>query len=49
VKRSGHRRGSWGTALANLLAKKGIDVTIWSFEADVAAAINSRSTATRAT
>ncbi|MBV9110265.1 MAG: hypothetical protein JO306_12715, partial [Gemmatimonadetes bacterium] len=21
--------GSWGTALANLLAKKGIDTTLW--------------------
>jgi glycerol-3-phosphate dehydrogenase (NAD(P)+) len=33
--------GSWGTALANLLAKQGCDVVIWSFEADVADAINS--------
>ncbi|HUF49221.1 MAG TPA: NAD(P)H-dependent glycerol-3-phosphate dehydrogenase [Longimicrobiales bacterium] len=32
--------GSWGTALANLLAKKGHAVTVWSFEPDVAAAIN---------
>ncbi|HSJ08851.1 MAG TPA: NAD(P)H-dependent glycerol-3-phosphate dehydrogenase [Longimicrobiales bacterium] len=32
--------GSWGTALANLLAKKGHDVTIWSFEADVTESIN---------
>jgi glycerol-3-phosphate dehydrogenase (NAD(P)+) len=32
--------GSWGTALANLLAGKGLPVTIWSFEPDVAAAIN---------
>jgi glycerol-3-phosphate dehydrogenase (NAD(P)+) len=32
--------GSWGTALANLLADKGCDVTLWSFEPDVAAAIN---------
>jgi glycerol-3-phosphate dehydrogenase (NAD(P)+) len=32
--------GSWGTALANLLAGKGQDVTIWSYEADVADAIN---------
>jgi glycerol-3-phosphate dehydrogenase (NAD(P)+) len=32
--------GSWGTALANLLAKKGTPVRIWSYEADVAAAIN---------
>jgi glycerol-3-phosphate dehydrogenase (NAD(P)+) len=27
--------GSWGTALASLLAKQGHDVTIWSFEAEV--------------
>ncbi len=32
--------GSWGTALANLLAAKGNAVTIWSYEADVADAIN---------
>jgi glycerol-3-phosphate dehydrogenase (NAD(P)+) len=32
--------GSWGTTLANLLAKKGHDVRMWSFEADVTAAIN---------
>lgn len=32
--------GSWGTALANLLAKKGNDVIVWSFEADVTDAIN---------
>lgn len=32
--------GSWGTALANLLAKKGHAVTVWSFESDVADAIN---------
>ena len=32
--------GSWGTALANLLAKKGHTVRMWSYEADVAAAIN---------
>jgi len=31
--------GSWGTALANLLAKKGIGTTLWSFEPDVAEAI----------
>ena len=34
--------GNWGTALANLLAKKGCAVTIWSFEADVAEGINQR-------
>jgi len=32
--------GSWGTTLANLLAKKGHEVVLWSFERDVAAAIN---------
>jgi glycerol-3-phosphate dehydrogenase (NAD(P)+) len=32
--------GSWGTALANLLAAKGNSVTIWSFEEDVADSIN---------
>ncbi|MGQ0560455.1 MAG: NAD(P)H-dependent glycerol-3-phosphate dehydrogenase [Gemmatimonadota bacterium] len=32
--------GSWGTTLANLLAKKGHDVRIWSYEPDVARAIN---------
>jgi glycerol-3-phosphate dehydrogenase (NAD(P)+) len=32
--------GSWGTALANLLAKKGHRVRVWSFETDVAESIN---------
>jgi glycerol-3-phosphate dehydrogenase (NAD(P)+) len=32
--------GSWGTALANLLAKQGHDVCIWSYESDVADSIN---------
>lgn len=32
--------GSWGTALANLLAGKGLPVIVWSFEADVADDIN---------
>ncbi|MEO5510371.1 MAG: NAD(P)H-dependent glycerol-3-phosphate dehydrogenase, partial [Longimicrobiales bacterium] len=32
--------GSWGTALANLLAKKGHTVRMWSFELDVADTIN---------
>lgn len=32
--------GSWGTALAALLAEKGHEVTIWSREAEVAEAIN---------
>jgi glycerol-3-phosphate dehydrogenase (NAD(P)+) len=31
--------GSWGTALANLLAKKGVDTILWSFEPEVAAGI----------
>ncbi len=29
--------GSWGTALANLLAKKGLDVILWVYEEDLAA------------
>jgi glycerol-3-phosphate dehydrogenase (NAD(P)+) len=33
--------GSWGTALANLLAKKGVDTVLWSFEHDVADSIRS--------
>lgn len=32
--------GSWGTTLANLLAKKGRRVRLWSFETDVTEAIN---------
>ncbi len=32
--------GSWGTALANLLAKKGHQTTVWSYESEVADAIN---------
>ncbi|MBW2503743.1 MAG: glycerol-3-phosphate dehydrogenase, partial [Deltaproteobacteria bacterium] len=28
--------GSWGTTLANLLAKKGYDVRLWVYEADLA-------------
>lgn len=32
--------GSWGTALAFLLADKGEDVTIWAYEPDCADAIN---------
>jgi glycerol-3-phosphate dehydrogenase (NAD(P)+) len=32
--------GSWGTTLGNLLAKKGHDVAIWSYETDVATDIN---------
>ena len=29
--------GSWGTTLANLLAKKGHNVTLWAYEADLVA------------
>ncbi|PLX89631.1 MAG: glycerol-3-phosphate dehydrogenase, partial [Desulfuromonas sp.] len=29
--------GSWGTALANLLAKKSLSVTLWAYEADLVA------------
>ena len=32
--------GAWGTALAQTLASSGRDVTLWSFEADCADAIN---------
>lgn len=32
--------GTWGTAIANLLAKKGYVVRLWSFEPDVATTIN---------
>jgi glycerol-3-phosphate dehydrogenase (NAD(P)+) len=32
--------GAWGTALANVLAKKGIATTLWSYERDVAEGIN---------
>jgi glycerol-3-phosphate dehydrogenase (NAD(P)+) len=32
--------GSWGTALANLLAGKGMPTTVWSYETDVAEDIN---------
>lgn len=32
--------GSWGTALANLLARKGVATILWSFEPEVAEAIN---------
>jgi glycerol-3-phosphate dehydrogenase (NAD(P)+) len=34
--------GSWGTALADLLARKGMPVRIWAFERSVAEAINER-------
>ncbi|HET8654672.1 MAG TPA: NAD(P)H-dependent glycerol-3-phosphate dehydrogenase [Longimicrobiaceae bacterium] len=32
--------GSWGTALANLLAKKDLETVVWSYEPEVAAAID---------
>lgn len=32
--------GSWGTALANLLAARGTETVVWSYEADVADDIN---------
>lgn len=31
--------GSWGTALANLLAQKGVDTILWSYEPEVATGI----------
>ncbi len=34
--------GSWGTTLANLLAKKGGEVRLWALEPEVAAAMNER-------
>jgi glycerol-3-phosphate dehydrogenase (NAD(P)+) len=34
--------GSWGTTLANLLAKKGHEVRLWSYEEDVTESINER-------
>ena len=34
--------GSWGTALAGLLAGKGHEVRLWSYEPDVADSINTR-------
>lgn len=34
--------GSWGTALANVLASKGIDTILWAHELEVSESINSR-------
>ncbi|MDX2191909.1 MAG: NAD(P)H-dependent glycerol-3-phosphate dehydrogenase [Gemmatimonadales bacterium] len=34
--------GSWGTTLANHLAKQGHDVRLWAYEAEVVEAINAR-------
>ena len=32
--------GSWGTTLANLLARKGDDVRLWAYEPEVVEAVN---------
>ncbi len=32
--------GSWGTTLADLLGRKGMDVSLWAYEAEVTRAIN---------
>src|ERR671915_13941 len=34
--------GAWGTALADLLARNGREVSLWAFERDVTAAVNER-------
>jgi glycerol-3-phosphate dehydrogenase (NAD(P)+) len=34
--------GSWGTTLANLLAKKGLPVTLWAYETELAETIRNR-------
>lgn len=34
--------GSWGTTLADLLARKGEEVTLWAYEPDVVASVNER-------
>lgn len=34
--------GAWGTALADLLARNGHDVVLWSYESDVAESVNTR-------
>ena len=36
--------GAWGTALADLLARNGRDVTLWAFEPEVVATINRQRT-----
>ncbi len=36
--------GSWGTTLASLLVEKGYDVSLWSFEKEIADEINDHST-----
>ena len=32
--------GAFGTAIAKIIAEKGIDVTLWSFEQDITDEIN---------
>ncbi|MFL5605391.1 MAG: NAD(P)H-dependent glycerol-3-phosphate dehydrogenase [Gemmatimonadaceae bacterium] len=39
--------GAWGTALADLLARNGHDVTLWAYEPDVVESINGRHENTR--
>ncbi|HEY7406664.1 MAG TPA: NAD(P)H-dependent glycerol-3-phosphate dehydrogenase [Gemmatimonadaceae bacterium] len=39
--------GAWGTALADLLARNGLDVTLWAYESDVVSSINARHENTR--
>lgn len=39
--------GAWGTALADLLARSGHDVTLWAYETDVVASINDTHVNTR--
>ncbi|HMV31045.1 MAG TPA: 2-dehydropantoate 2-reductase N-terminal domain-containing protein, partial [Gemmatimonadales bacterium] len=34
--------GSWGTTLADLLARKGHEVRLWAYEAEVVEAVNRR-------
>ena len=34
--------GAWGTALADLLARNGHQVTLWAYEPDVVQAINEK-------
>jgi glycerol-3-phosphate dehydrogenase (NAD(P)+) len=39
--------GAWGTALADLLARNGLDVMLWAYEPDVVESINDRHENTR--
>lgn len=39
--------GAWGTAISNLLAENGCDVTLWCYESDVASEINNQKTNSR--